>query len=235
LHPELRALGFLKPQAEHISRSVEPDPKHEITRPPLDAAALTDLQHQGVEEHDGIDVIQRPLLPRAGVIHDRVGDAADQVAPDLHAIDLGDMRLNIAGREAAGVKREDLVVKPLKTPLTLVDDLRREAPIAIPGRVDRHLTVLGDQPLRHAPIARVPRSARRLLVALIAEVVGDLDLHRALHQPLGQLAKQPARPDDLLLRRRTGQQLVDHLIRERSSDVIRHPTQDPRRGRRRLA
>jgi hypothetical protein len=53
---------------------------------------------------------------------------------------------------------------------------------------------------------------RFLPAPLIADVVGQLDLHRALHQPPGQLGEQPAGPGDLLLRARAGKQLVDHLI-----------------------
>ena len=47
---------------------------------------------------------------------------------------------------------------------------------------------------------------------LIAQMVGQLNLHRALHQPLGQLSQQTAGPRDLLLSRGARQQLIDHLI-----------------------
>jgi hypothetical protein len=56
-------------------------------------------------------------------------------------------------------------------------------------------------------------------VRLIPKVVGELDLHRALHEPLRQLRKQPTRPDDLLLAPGAGEQLVDHLIREKLSEL----------------
>jgi len=49
-------------------------------------------------------------------------------------------------------------------------------------------------------------------VGLKAEMVGQLDLHRALHRPLGQLGEQTSRPGDLLLGAGSGQQLIDHLI-----------------------
>ena len=65
---------------------------------------------------------------------------------------------------------------------------------------------------------------------LVAEVVGQLDLQRALDQPLGQLRQHPARPDDLLLRPRAGQQLVDHLVRELAADLIRHAHQGSQAG-----
>ena len=133
--------------------------------------------------------------------------------PTFDAVDLGQVRLDIARRQPAAVQRQDLVVKPLKPPLALADDLRlkrsRRDPAARRSRPGpcSVISVLG---LR--PVARVARPARRLGVRLIAQMVSQLDLHRALHQPLGQLRQQPARPGDLLLRRRAGQQLIDHLI-----------------------
>ena len=139
------------------------------------------------------------MLPRPGVVHDRVSDAADEVPSDVHAIDLGDVRLDIPRRQAAGVQRQDLVVKALKAPLTLADDLRLKAAITIARRIDPDRTVLGDQRLRRRPVARVARPAGRLLMTFIADVIGQLDLHRTFHQPLGQLRQQATRPDDLLL------------------------------------
>jgi hypothetical protein len=47
---------------------------------------------------------------------------------------------------------------------------------------------------------------------LVADMVGQLDLHCPLHQPLGQLGKQPTGPVDLLLGRGAREQLIDHLI-----------------------
>jgi hypothetical protein len=91
---------------------------------------------------------------------------------------------------------------------------------------------------------------------LVAEVVGQLDLHRPLHQPLGQLRQQATGTGDLLLTPRAGQQLIEHLIRNPLAvralhhatqcgavhgvphHRIAHPTAPlagTRRGRRRLA
>ena len=58
---------------------------------------------------------------------------------------------------------------------------------------------------------------------LIAEMVGQLDLHRPLHQPLGQLAQQAARAGDLLLGPRAGEQLIDQLIRQKRPDLLGEP------------
>ena len=61
---------------------------------------------------------------------------------------------------------------------------------------------------------------------LVAKMVGQLDLHRPLHQPLRQLRQQPTRPGDLLLGARAGQELVDHLIRDPlATGPLDHPTQ----------
>jgi hypothetical protein len=69
-------------------------------------------------------------------------------------------------------------------------------------------------------------------VRLIAEMLSQLDLQRALHQPPGQLRQKPTRPDDLLLAPSPSEQLVHDLVRELASDLIRHAPKHPRRGRR---
>ena len=63
LHPELGALGFLKPHPEHVAVAVDGDPQREVAGAALHPAALADLEHQRVEEDDRVDVLQRPLAP----------------------------------------------------------------------------------------------------------------------------------------------------------------------------
>ena len=228
LHPELRALIGLEPHPQHVTLTVHADRQRQIARLPLHAAAVADLQHQRVEEHDRVDVLQGPGLPGAGVLHHRVSHLGDQVPADLHAVDLLQVRLDIPRREPARVKGEDLVVEPLKAPLTLSDDLRLKHPRPIPGRLDPDRAALRDQRLRRRPVPGVPRPARRFLMGLIAKVVGQLDLHRPLHQPLRELAQQPTGPGDLLLRASARKQLVDQLIRQKRLDLLGELR--PRRG-----
>ena len=66
---------------------------------------------------------------------------------------------------------------------------------------------------------------------LIAQMVGQLDLHRALHQPLGQLAEQTARAGDPFLGARPGQQLIDHLVRQQRLDFVGELGATARRAR----
>src|ERR1700683_4925820 len=82
LHPELRALAGLEPRAEHFALSIHPDRHCQITGSSLHAAAIADRQHQRVEEHDWVDILERPGLPRPSVVHDRVGDTADKIPSD---------------------------------------------------------------------------------------------------------------------------------------------------------
>ena len=232
LHPELGALVVLEPHAEHLAVAVDRDRERQVAGLALHRAAVTDLQDERVEEHDRVDVVQWPGLPGAGVFHDRVGHPADQVAADLDPVDLLQVRLDVSGREAAAVERQDLVVEPFEPPLPLPDDLRLECPLAVPGRLDPHLAMLGEKRLRRRPVPRVPCPASRLLVRLEPEVVGQLDLQRPLHQPLGQLREQPAAAGDLLLRPSPSKQLVDHLVRQKRLHVLGELRPQRRRARR---
>ena len=190
-----------------------------------DRAALADLQDHAVQEHDRVDVLQRPLAPLADIVHHRVGHPADQVQADLDPVHLGQVRADVTHRQPAGIERQDLVVEPNEPALALFDDLRLKGPVAVTGSVDLDLAVLGDQRLGRCAIALIGRPARRLAVRLVANVVGQLDLHRPLDQPLGQLGEQPTGPGDLLLGARAGQQLVDHLIAD--PPIRRHPETPP--------
>ena len=221
LHPELRALVGLEPHAEHFELAVHPDRQSQITSAPLHAPAVTDLQDHAVKEHDGVDVLQRPGLPRTSVVHHRISDPADEVPPDFHAVDLRKVRFDIPRRQTTAIEREDLLVEPLEPALALADDLRVKRPVAVPRGVDRHRPVLGHQCLRRAPVPGVPGAAGRLQMRLKAQVVGELHLHRSLDKPLRQLRKQTARPDDLLLALGAGEQLIDHAVREKLPHPVR--------------
>ena len=107
LEPEL-ARWFLEPHPEHVPVTVEGDAQGEVADPALHAACFSDLDHEAVEEDDLVDVLQRPLLPGTHVLHDRVGDAADQVAADSHLLELRcrvQLRQTIADERRAWLQR----------------------------------------------------------------------------------------------------------------------------------
>jgi hypothetical protein len=51
-------------------------------------------------------------------------------------------------------------------------------------------------------------------------MVGQLDLHRSLDQPLRELAQQAAGAGDLLLGASAGEQLVDQLVGQKRLDLL---------------
>jgi len=61
-----------------------------------DRAVFADLHHQRVEVDDRVDGLKRPRAPRLDVGEHRVGDPADRVALDLHAIEIAEVRLDVA-------------------------------------------------------------------------------------------------------------------------------------------
>jgi hypothetical protein len=64
----------------------------------------------------------------------------------------------------------------------------------------------------------------------LAEMVGQLDLDRPLHQPRRQLREHSAGPEHLLLVRSAREQLLNELVRQIVTHFIRQPLKDPRRG-----
>ena len=70
---------------------------------------------------------------------------------------------------------------------------------------------------------------------LVAEMVGELGAHRALHHTAHQIGQQAAGPDDLLLAPRARQKLIDQLVRQTIAILVRQTIDRARRGRRRLA
>src|SRR6478609_3930155 len=71
------------------------------------------------------------------------------------------------------------------------DDLGLEGAVAVAGYLDLDRADLGQHRLRPVAVAGVPAVAARGVVAVIAQVIGDLTIQRGLHQPLGQLREQP--------------------------------------------
>jgi hypothetical protein len=106
-------------------------------------------------------------MPLAHVVHDPVGDAADQVPADAHAVELVQVRLDLPRRYAPAVEREDLLVKAREAPLALSHELGFKAPIPIPRGADLDRPMLGLKRLRRRPVARVPGSTRRFPVRLM--------------------------------------------------------------------
>jgi hypothetical protein len=104
---------------------------------------LTDLHHQRVDQHHRVNPVQRPRLPGREFVDDLVGDPGDQVTRHLGVVDVGQVGLDLAGRQPLGIQRDDRLVEPFDAAGVLGHDLRLEPSSAIPGHLQLDRADLG--------------------------------------------------------------------------------------------
>ena len=212
LHPELRALGVLDPQAQDVLAAVGQDAQRQVDRLVAHHGVLADLHPQGVEEHHRVHRLQRPRLPGRDLAHHRVGDLADELRRDLHRVHLGQEALDLAHRHAARVHGDDLVVKAGEAPLVLADELRLEAAGAVARHLDGQRAGVGQHRLGALAVAVVGRAFRLGLARRIAQVLAHLGAQRALDERLLELLEDVLQ---LPRRHRPGNQLLQQFSRNR--------------------
>jgi hypothetical protein len=98
---------------------------------------------------------------------------------------------HLAGGQPLGRQGDHQLVHPGQAPLALAHDPRLERGVPVARDVDLHRPDLGQHRLGPVPVAGVAAITPDGVVAVVAEVVGDLALQRGLHQPLRQLGQQP--------------------------------------------
>src|SRR5439155_10550501 len=86
----------------------------------------------------------------------------------------------------------------LKPRLMLRHDLRLEAPLAVPRRLQLDLAEIPFYRLRAGSVARVPTVVSRRIVLLVSQVVRQLGAHRPLDQSLRELLQQPRLANEVL-------------------------------------
>jgi hypothetical protein len=130
-------------KAQNFFLAIGIESERDIDRLVLDEALIADLDPQGVQENDRVDGIERPVLPRANLVEDGVGDPADEIGRDVDAIKLGQAALDLAHRQAAGVQAQDLAVEPVEPGLAFGDKLRLEGsrPVARDRYLDLSISV----------------------------------------------------------------------------------------------
>lgn len=96
---------------------------------------------------------QGPVLPLGRALEDLVGDRGDRLARHLGAMDLGQVSLDLAGRQPLRGKRDDHLVHAGKTLLPLLDDLRLEGTLAVAGHGYLHRADLGQHGLGPGAVA----------------------------------------------------------------------------------
>src|SRR6195952_3890620 len=72
-------------------------------------------------------------------------------------VDLGEVRRDLTGGQAAGGQREHDLVDPVQAPLALLDDHRLEARVPVTRHLDLHRPDLGEHRLGPGAVTRGPR------------------------------------------------------------------------------
>src|SRR6187200_3262343 len=91
------------------------------------------------------------------------------------------MCLDVAGREPAGVERQDHLVDLPEPPRPFRHDLRLERAIPVARHVDRDRSIRSGNRLASTAITGVARTDAGGVIAGIAELVGHLGLQGALN------------------------------------------------------
>src|ERR1700726_1142407 len=97
------------------------------------------------------------------------------------------MTLDLPRRHPPRVHRQNLVIESAETALVAGYDLRLEGAIAVPRNLDHRLTKIALQRLAACAVARVATALTAGVVLLIPQVMGQLGVHRTLHQRFSQL------------------------------------------------
>src|SRR5215470_11338712 len=114
---------------------------------------VADLDPQRVEKDYRIKRVERPVLPFPDLIEYCIGNPADQIGRDLDAIELVQMRLDLANRKPAGIEADDPVVKALDPGLAFGNNLRLEAAVTVAwhGQIDRPVIADHGFAVSHGP------------------------------------------------------------------------------------
>ena len=222
--PVLGALcvGVADPHPQNVLAPVEVDAHRQIRRPVGDMA-VSDLDHQRVDEHHRIHAVEGPGAPRLQLVPDPVGHPGYEVVGHLDPVYLFEVGLHVANRHAPGVQGDDPPVEPVQAGAALGDDLGLEGPLPVPGHVQVHGPRLGVQPLGSGPVSGVARPDPRRVAPLIAQVIGQLLGQGPLEHRLGHLRQQAVGPQQIgALGVNPLHERVQHLPRHQRHRFRRH-------------
>ncbi len=79
----------------------------------VDVIIVLDGYHERIQEQDRVERLERAGPPLVQQLLDRVGRPADELGRNVRVVDILEVSGDLAGRHAAGVHRQDLVVEAL--------------------------------------------------------------------------------------------------------------------------
>jgi hypothetical protein len=124
-------------------------------------------------------------------VGDFVGHLADQRRTDFGVVDLLQVPLDLARRQAARVQRQDLPVQLRPPPLALFHQLRLELAVAVARRFDLQLAERPLKRLFRRPVPAVAAVGTGWIVLAVAQVRRQFPAQSPLHHSLGQLRQHP--------------------------------------------
>jgi hypothetical protein len=201
-----------------LQRRLRVDRAERLTHAP-DRRLIANLDPQRIEEHDGIQALERPALPGGHLGDDLVGDGADHIGRDLHGVPLGQEAPDFAHCHAPRVQREDRVIEAGEPALGLRDQLRLERARAIPRHRDRHRAVVGQDGLRPRPIAMIGALVGCPSAGRVAQVVRELTAQGPLDQRLLEAAYRSLKLGGG--QRTVAHELVKNVRRHRGKRLLR--------------
>ena len=149
------SVGVADPHPQDVFVAVNVD-AHSQVHGPVGYVAVSDLDHQRVDEHHRIHRVQGSGPPRFEFFSNPVGHPRYQVVGHVDAVDLFEVGLNIANGHAPGIQSDDPLVEPVQAGLALSNDLRLEAAVTIPGHLQVHGPESVCNPLGVAPLREFP-------------------------------------------------------------------------------
>src|ERR1700741_4380017 len=124
-------------QAEDLLSAVRQDAKRDVDRLIAPEALVADLDPNGIEKHQWVADIERPVLPFRNLVQHRISDRRDQVGRDINAVEFLEVAADLPDRHAAG--GDDLLVKVRKPALVFGNQFRIEGPSPIARHRQCHL------------------------------------------------------------------------------------------------
>ena len=182
--PVLGGFALAKPDAQALLAPLQVDADHQVGGHILDPTVRTELEEQRVHEHNGVNRLQRPVLPFLGLVDDGVGNPADRFRRNVVVVDFLDVVLDIAGTHPLGIHGKDELLEAADILLAFLDDGRVELGFPVPRNIDDDGTDLRGQLFLAVAVTAIAGIALRGLVAIIAEEAGHLGSHGRLDHVL---------------------------------------------------
>ena len=137
--PELGALAAVTgPQPQDVPFAVAGHPDRHVGGTVSDPP-VADLHHDRVDKDHRVHPVQRSAAPVGHLLQYLVGDPGDSVLRNRGALDVGEMRRDLAGGKASCRQQEDDLVDAGQPAVPLLHDRRLERAVVIPGNLNLNL------------------------------------------------------------------------------------------------